>query len=171
MSAIYLLLFSNSSRGDISLEFFNNLKLQVSKYQDSGLLCICGDFNARIGSLVDIDIEAVADSVPKRVILDATSPNSHGKELIEFVRDVWLSSMVDDPVTMTLLHSLAQMVPQLLTTVSSPLNNGTLLGHSQFYHLLNFLTDSTSQLIVTSQTTPSSYGLLSLILRPPLTGL
>ena len=78
----------NSSRGDISLEFFNNLRLQVSKYQDSGLLCICGDFNARIGSLVDIDIEAVADSVPKRVILDTASPNTHGKELIEFVRDV-----------------------------------------------------------------------------------
>ena len=165
MSAIYLPVIHQE------VEFFNNLKLQVSKYQDSGLLCICGDFNAHIGSLVDIDIEAVADSVPKRVILDATSPNSHGKELIEFVRDVWLSSMVDDPVTMTLLRSLAQMVPQLLTTVLSPLNNGTLLGHSQFYHLLNFLTDSTSQLIVTSQTTPSSYGLLSLILRPPLTGL
>ena len=37
---------------------------------------------------MDIDIEEVADSVPKRVILDAASPNTHGKELIEFVRDV-----------------------------------------------------------------------------------
>ena len=44
----------NSSRGDISPEFFTNLRLQVSKYQDSGLLCICGDFNTHIGSLVDI---------------------------------------------------------------------------------------------------------------------
>ena len=79
---------SNSSRGDISLEFFSNLRLQVSKYQGTGLLCICGDFNARIGSLADIDLEAVADSVPKRVTLDTAPPNTHGKELIEFVRDV-----------------------------------------------------------------------------------
>ena len=78
---------SNSSRGDMSLEFFSNLRLQVSKYQDTGLLCICGDFNARIGSLADIDLEAVADSVPKRVTLDTAPPNTHGKELIEFVRD------------------------------------------------------------------------------------
>ena len=79
---------SNSSRGDISLEVFNNLRLQVSKYQDSGLLCICGDFNARIGSLVDTDIETVSDSVPNREILDTAPPNTHGKELIEFLRDV-----------------------------------------------------------------------------------
>ena len=37
---------------------------------------------------MDIDVEAVTDSVPKRVVLDAASPNTHGKELIEFVRDV-----------------------------------------------------------------------------------
>ena len=37
---------------------------------------------------MDINIEAVTDCVPKRVILDAASPNTHGKELIEFVSDV-----------------------------------------------------------------------------------
>ena len=37
---------------------------------------------------MDIDIEAVADSIPKRVILDVASPITHGKELNEFVRDV-----------------------------------------------------------------------------------
>ena len=37
---------------------------------------------------MDINIEAVVDSVPKGVILDAASPNTHDKELIEFVRDV-----------------------------------------------------------------------------------
>ena len=70
---------------------------------------------------------------------------------------------------MILLHSLAQMVPQWLTTVSSPLNSGTFLGRSQLYHHSMFLTDSISQLTVASQTTPSSYGPLSLTLRPPLT--
>ena len=79
---------SNSSRGDISLEFFNNLRLHVSKYQDSGLLCICGDFNARIGSLVDTDIEFVPDSLPNRVIIDTATPNTHGRELIDFLKDV-----------------------------------------------------------------------------------
>ena len=43
---------SNSSRGDISLEFFNTLRYQVSKYHDTGVVCICGDFNARVGSLI-----------------------------------------------------------------------------------------------------------------------
>ena len=77
-----------------------------------------------------INIEVASDSVPKRVILDAAFPITLGKELIEFVRDV---GMVEDPVTMTLLHPLAQMVPQWLTTVLSPMNNATILGHSQFY--------------------------------------
>ena len=56
------------------------------KKRGGGLLCICGD--SRISSLVVTNIETVADSVPKIVILDIASPNTHGKELIEFVRDV-----------------------------------------------------------------------------------
>ena len=124
---------------------------------------VCGDFNACIGSLVDIDIEAVVDSVPKGVILDAASPNTHGKELIEFVRDVGMVVLngrgSSNNHSFTFISTNGSSVVDY--TVSSPLNNGTLLGHSQFYHLLKFLTDSTSQLIAASQTTLSSYGPLS----------
>ena len=78
---------SNSSRGDISLEFFNTLRFQVSKYHDTGIVCICGDFNARVGSLIDTDSDT-ATSLPVRATLDNTVPNSHGRELIDFLRDV-----------------------------------------------------------------------------------
>ena len=78
---------SNSSRGDISLEFFNILRFQVSKYHDTGIVCICGDFNARVGSLIDTDSDT-ATSLPVRATLDNTVPNSHGRELIDFLRDV-----------------------------------------------------------------------------------
>ena len=37
---------------------------------------------------MDTDIETVSDSVPNREILDTAPPNTHGKELIEFLRDV-----------------------------------------------------------------------------------
>ena len=55
-----------SSRGDISLEFFNTLRYQVSKYHDTGVVCICGDFNARVGSLLDIDPNSDTTPLPEK---------------------------------------------------------------------------------------------------------
>ena len=78
---------NNSSRGDISLEFFNTLRFQVSKYHDTGIVCICGDFNARGGSQLDTDSDT-ATSLPVRATLDNTVPNSRGRELIDFLKDV-----------------------------------------------------------------------------------
>ena len=37
---------------------------------------------------MDTDIEFVPDSLPNRVIVDTAAPNTHGKELIDFLRDV-----------------------------------------------------------------------------------
>ena len=45
---------SSSSRGDTSQEFFETLGNQYLFYSNCGLVCICGDFNARCGSCQDI---------------------------------------------------------------------------------------------------------------------
>jgi len=57
-----------------------NIKTQVC--------CICGYFNAHIGSLVDTNIEFVPDFLPNRAIIDTAVPNTHGREFIDFLRDV-----------------------------------------------------------------------------------
>ena len=56
---------SHRVEGDI---FFSNLMDQVYSYQNEGIICICGDVNARIGELQDM-IEGV-DDVPLRDVLD-----------------------------------------------------------------------------------------------------
>ena len=44
---------TGSSRGDTSLQFFDSLISQTYRFQNLGNLFICGDFNARCGSLKD----------------------------------------------------------------------------------------------------------------------
>ena len=74
---------SNSSRGDISVEFFDCLKSQVLEFHSYGRMLICGDFNARIGSLPDVTEES--SLLPPRHVIDNTT-NSQGKALIEFLQ-------------------------------------------------------------------------------------
>ena len=76
-----------SSRGDKSHDVFDTLRCQCLKFQDKGEILICGDFNARIGSLNDMsDVTQTRLYLPQRQIIDYTT-NSHGKQLIDFLRD------------------------------------------------------------------------------------
>ena len=45
---------ANSSRGDRSTKIFDCLIAQIMEFHSYGKFFICGDFNARIGSLPDI---------------------------------------------------------------------------------------------------------------------
>ena len=65
-------------------EFFDNLLTKVYQYQNMGQYYICGDFNSRLGDLVDY-IEGV-DEVPPRDILDF-SKNAHGQYFCNFLTD------------------------------------------------------------------------------------
>ena len=70
---------ANSSRGDKSTEFFDCLKAQIMEFHSYGKFFICGDFNARIGSLPDIrDSELLTNH---REHIDK-SVSSHGKALL-----------------------------------------------------------------------------------------
>ena len=65
-------------------EFFDNLLTKVYQYQNMGQYYTCGDFNSRLGDLVDY-IEGV-DEVPPRDILDF-SKNAHGQYFCNFLTD------------------------------------------------------------------------------------
>ena len=62
-------------------EFFYTLLTKIYQYQGMVQYCICGDFNSRLGVLVDY-IEGV-DEVPPRDILDF-SKNAHGHFFVIF---------------------------------------------------------------------------------------
>ncbi|KAK6191131.1 hypothetical protein SNE40_002872 [Patella caerulea] len=64
--------------------FFLTLSQQIYSYQNQGLLCICGDFNSRIGNNSDF-IEGV-DDVPSRSCVDSTV-NHYGDLLLDFLID------------------------------------------------------------------------------------
>ena len=76
---------ANSSRGDMSNEFFDHLKSDIFTLQGSGVYCICGDFNARCGSLSDVDSSPDHD-IPCRVLTDLAPPNKHGRSMIDFLK-------------------------------------------------------------------------------------
>ena len=57
-------------------EYFDSLSTKVYQYQNMGQYYISGDFNRRLGDLVDY-IEGVDDVVP-RDVLDF-SENAHGQ--------------------------------------------------------------------------------------------
>ncbi len=44
--------------------FFNTLLNQIYTYQNEGLVCVCGDFNARCGDEND-NIEGGVDEIPE----------------------------------------------------------------------------------------------------------
>ena len=54
---------SNSSRGALSVEFFDHLKSNVHEFQNIDAFWICGDFNARCGRLTDT-IDSNNKSIP-----------------------------------------------------------------------------------------------------------
>ena len=64
---------ANSSRGDMSDEFFDHLKSDIFTLQGSGVYCICGDFNTRCGSLSDVNSSPDHD-IPCRVLTDHAPP-------------------------------------------------------------------------------------------------
>ena len=73
---------SNSSRGDISHDFFDSLKTMVYKYHCEGDFFICGDFNARCGNTQDTKNSTA--EIPNRLTIDHSS-NAAGKLLLDFL--------------------------------------------------------------------------------------
>lgn len=76
---------ANSSRGYTAVEFFDHLAGTVSSLHDVDKLCICGDFTARCGSLSDYQGSTGACTIPCRSVVDMSSPNGHGRDLIDFL--------------------------------------------------------------------------------------
>ena len=74
----------NSVWGRDAQSFYAHLMSQIYLQYDYDLIFLCGDLNARIGSLSDNDSEL--DEIPTRCILDKTT-NQHGHSLIEFLND------------------------------------------------------------------------------------
>ena len=74
-----------SSRGDRSHDVFDILRSQCLKFQHKGEILICGDFNARIGTLNDLP-NNTSNNLPQRQVID-TAINSHGKQLVDFLID------------------------------------------------------------------------------------
>ena len=71
----------SSSRGDISQEFWDDLRCLVLEKYQHGNFMICGDFNARIGSLSDCPDNS---SIPNRKPIDHTT-NTFGRLLVDFL--------------------------------------------------------------------------------------
>ena len=74
----------NSARGRDSSSFFVHLLLLIYLYSECDSLYVTGDFNARIGSLSDLQEEC--DSINERTALDKTV-NQHGHEFLEFLNE------------------------------------------------------------------------------------
>ena len=72
----------SSSRGDISQEFWDDLRCLVFENYQHGNFMICGDFNARIGSLSDCPDNS---SIPNKKPVDHTT-NSFGRLLVDFLQ-------------------------------------------------------------------------------------
>ena len=95
-------------------EYFDSLLTKVYQYQSMGQYYICGDFNSRLGDLVDY-IEGV-DDVPPRDVLDF-SKNAHGQYFCNFLIDsncCILNGRVDSQKM--ILH-LFQLKVKLLWTI------------------------------------------------------
>jgi len=71
-----------SSRKVDANDFFETLLSQVYSYQGKGKFFICGDFNSRVGELIDFN-EGV-DDISKRAAVD-TKVNQYGALLIDFL--------------------------------------------------------------------------------------
>lgn len=75
---------SGSSRGDQSVEFFESLKALIIENYSVDDFIVCGDFNARCGTLQDIE-EGDSPSINERKAVDQTT-NAYGKELVLSLR-------------------------------------------------------------------------------------
>ena len=73
----------NSPWGRCSEDIFAHLSNELYQLEDVDDVIICGDFNARIGELSDIDPD-IDSLVPRRRRID-TQVNSHGHAFIDFL--------------------------------------------------------------------------------------
>lgn len=73
-----------SSRGDCSQEFFDTLTSQIFLFGNDNPICICGDFNARVGQLNECPMDSI---VSNRPAVD-NEKNMFGEVLISFLKDV-----------------------------------------------------------------------------------
>ena len=73
---------NNSSRQVDVHEFFDTILSGIYKYQDNGLIFICGDFNSRCGE--NADYIAGVDEVTDRDVVDFTC-NFYGDIFIDFL--------------------------------------------------------------------------------------
>ena len=85
---------AGSSRGDKSQEFFDTLKALIIDNYHLGNFLICGDLNARCGTLDDAPD---SDEIPSRIAIDKVS-NRLGKELIETLRSLELCLRITSPL-------------------------------------------------------------------------
>jgi len=76
---------AGSSRGDQSQEFFDTLKALVIDNYHLGPFLLCGDLNARCGTLEDVPNQ----KIPTRIPIDKVS-NQRGKELVEILHTLEL---------------------------------------------------------------------------------
>ena len=60
------------------------LAIELYRHNEVDQIFLCGDFNARIGSLDDVEI---SPNLPERRVIDATV-NAQGHKLIEFISDI-----------------------------------------------------------------------------------
>ena len=72
-----------SSRGNIAQTFFDTFLSLIYLYSDSTKLFISGDFNGRIGDMIDYDEQN--DNIPQRKSLETTE-NKFGEYLIDFLK-------------------------------------------------------------------------------------
>ena len=75
----------DSSRGNITLEYFTTLLSQVYKYADIGDIIIGGDFNSRIGIKQDYDKSLCEYKIKPRVSIDNVNNNS--ENFLNFLND------------------------------------------------------------------------------------
>ena len=74
----------NSHLGRDASSFYSYILSQVYLHANAEAVIICGDMNARVGSLPDTIPEI--DNIPERQILDKTI-NQHGHTFLEFLSD------------------------------------------------------------------------------------
>jgi len=74
----------NSPHGRDAVGFFTHLLNEIYMYEEVDGIVVCGDLNARIGTLNDFI--AGVDDIPTRKVIDETV-NQHGKVMIEFLEE------------------------------------------------------------------------------------
>ena len=73
---------NNSSRQVDVHDFFDTILAGIYKFQDEGLIFVCGDLNSRCGD--NADYIAGVDEIPERDVVDFTC-NFYGEIFIDFL--------------------------------------------------------------------------------------